>query len=220
MSKAKPGPGRANSPESSQAMALDGKPKAKASPGLLSTMEPRPDHGEASYVGHGRLAGKAAIVTGGDSGIGRAVALAFAREGADVLISYLDEEEDALDTERWIVAAGRRSVRIPGDIGYPQHCGHIVEEAIRSFGRLDILVNNAGQQWVFGGLAEISPEDFEQAFRVNLLAPFCLCKAALPHLRPGASIINTASSQAFLPSPSKLPYASRNVSTTLRQKAA
>jgi NAD(P)-dependent dehydrogenase (short-subunit alcohol dehydrogenase family) len=168
-------------------------------------MRPRPDHGETSYHGHGRLAGKAAIITGGDSGIGKAVAIAFAREGADVLISYLNEEADAEDTEGWIKAAGRKAVRMPGDISTPAHCRRIVEKAMEAFGRLDILVNNAAHQMAFNSLYEITPEEFEQTFRVNLFSAFHLCQAALPRMRPGGAIINTASKEAFLPRPSLLP---------------
>jgi NAD(P)-dependent dehydrogenase (short-subunit alcohol dehydrogenase family) len=170
-------------------------------------MTPRPDYGEESYRGLGRLTGKAAIVTGGDSGIGRAVALAFAREGADVLISYLNEEEDARETVRVVEAAGRKAVAMPGDIGDEAHCRAIVARAAREFGGLDILVNNAAFQMSHEGLADLPSEEIERTFRTNILAMFYLCKAALPQLRAGGAIINTASIQAYQPSPSLLAYA-------------
>jgi len=171
-------------------------------------MEPRPDHGEDSYRGSGRLEGKAAVITGGDSGIGRAVAIAYAREGADVLISYLNEHEDAEDTKRFVEAAGRRCVLVPGDIGEAAHCRRIVDEAVQAFGRLDILVNNAAHQMTFDSPDEISDEEWDRTFRVNIHAMFYLAKAALPHLKEGASIINTTSVQADSPSPNLLAYAS------------
>jgi len=176
-------------------------------PGSEAQMTPRPDYGEESYRGLGRLTGKAAIVTGGDSGIGRAVALAFAREGADVLISYLNEEEDARETVRVVEAAGRKAVAMPGDIGDEAHCRAIVARAAREFGGLDILVNNAAFQMSHEGLADLPSEEIERTFRTNILAMFYLCKAALPQLRAGGAIINTASIQAYQPSPSLLAYA-------------
>jgi hypothetical protein len=177
-------------------------------PGLTGRMDPRPDHGEDSYRGSGRLAGKAAIITGGDSGIGRAVAIAYAREGADVLISYLNEEDDARDTAQWIEKAGRRCVLVPGDIAEPAHCRAIVAQAVEAFGRLDILVNNAAHQLTFDAPEEISDEEWDRTFRVNIHAMFYLVKAATPHLKPGAAIINTTSVQAESPSPNLLAYAS------------
>ncbi len=176
--------------------------------GLESAMQPQPDYGEQSYHGSGKLQGKAAIITGGDSGIGRAVALAFAREGADVLISYLDEEPDARETVRIVEAAGRRCIAVPGDIGDPAHCQQIVQRALRDFGRLDILVNNAAYQMSHQSIQEISNEELEHTFRTNIFAMFYLCKAALPHMQPGSAIINTASIQAYQPSSSLLAYAS------------
>ena len=177
-------------------------------PGLEAEMSPKPDYGAESYKGSRRLEGKSALITGGDSGIGRAVAVAFAREGADVLISYLEEEEqDALETARAVEAAGRRCVRVPGDIRQEEHCLRIVERAVGEFGRLDILVNNAAFQMVRQGIQEISTEEFDRTFRTNVYAMFFLCKAALPHMKEGGSIINTASIQAYQPSPELLAYA-------------
>ncbi|HEY0052516.1 MAG TPA: SDR family oxidoreductase [Caulobacteraceae bacterium] len=176
-------------------------------PGLTEQMEPRPDHGEDSYRGSGRLDGKAAIITGGDSGIGRAVAIAYAREGADVLISYLNEDEDAAETRRLVEEAGRKCVLVPGDIADPAHCRRIVDEAVSAFGRLDILVNNAAHQMTFDAPEEVSDEEWDRTFRVNIHAMFYLVKAALPHLKEGASIINTTSINADTPSPQLLAYA-------------
>ena len=177
-------------------------------PGLEVEMELRPDYGEETYRGSGRLEGKAAVITGGDSGIGRAVALAFAREGADVLISYLDEEPDAQETLRVVEAAGRRGVAVPGDISDAAHCRHIIERAVSELGRIDVLVNNAAFQMSHEGIADLPDEEIEYTFRTNILAMFYLCKAALPHMREGGAIINTASIQAYNPSPSLLAYAS------------
>jgi NAD(P)-dependent dehydrogenase (short-subunit alcohol dehydrogenase family) len=148
-----------------------------------------------------------AIITGGDSGIGKAVALAYAREGADVIISYLKEEaEDARDTERLVREAGRKAVLFPGDVGQEAFCQALVGRAIQTFGRVDILVNNAATQMTYGSLAEIPSDAFEHTFRVNLFSMFWLAKAAVPHMKPGSAIINTASIQAFLPTPGLLPY--------------
>lgn len=176
-------------------------------PGSTRAMDPKPDHGETSYKGSGRLEGKKAIITGADSGIGRAVALAFAREGADVLVSYLDEEEDALETCRLIEEAGRKAVLVPGNIGDAAHCKRIVERAVEAFGRIDVLVNNAAHQATFTDPEEISDEEWEKTFRVNIHAMFYLTKAVLPHMREGAAIINTTSVNADTPSPQLLAYA-------------
>ena len=176
-------------------------------PGETDRMQPRPDHGEDSYRGSGRLTGKAAIITGGVSGIGRAVAIAYAREGADVLISYLNEEGDAAETPRLVEAEGRKCVLVPGDIAEPAHCRRIVGEAVKAFGRLDVLVNNAAHQMTFDAPEEISDEEWDRTFRVNIHAMFYLVKAALPHLEAGASIINTTSINADAPSPQLLAYA-------------
>jgi NAD(P)-dependent dehydrogenase (short-subunit alcohol dehydrogenase family) len=176
-------------------------------PGSTAQMDPRPDHGEESYRGSGRLLGKKAVITGGDSGIGRAVAIAFAREGADVLISYLNEDEDARDTARFIEKEGRKAVLVPGDIGAAEHCREIVARAAVEFGRIDILVNNAAHQMTFEDIAEIPDEEWEQTFRTNIHAMFYLVKAAVPHMREGGSIINTTSVNADMPKQTLLPYA-------------
>ena len=178
-------------------------------PGLESEMQPEPDYGENTYRGSGRLEGRAAIITGGDSGIGRAVALAFAREGADVLISYLAEEEpDADETARDVEDSGKRAVKMPGDIGEEAQCQRLVERAVSEFGKLDILVNNAAYQMYREGLQSISAEELEHTYRTNFFSMFYLCKAALPHMRPGSSIINTSSVEAYQPQPMLLDYAS------------
>jgi NAD(P)-dependent dehydrogenase (short-subunit alcohol dehydrogenase family) len=176
-------------------------------PGSSAAMDPQPDYGEGSYRGSGRLTDKAAIITGGDSGIGRAVALAYAREGADVLVSYLNEEEDAQETRRLIEAAGRKAVLVPGDIKDPAHCRAIVERAIEEFGHLDILVNNAAHQATFESIDEISDEEWDATFRTNIHAMFYLCKAAAPHMPEGSAIINTTSVNADTPNPQLLAYA-------------
>jgi NAD(P)-dependent dehydrogenase (short-subunit alcohol dehydrogenase family) len=178
-------------------------------PGLTGEMSEKPDHGEESYQGSGRLTGKRAVITGGDSGIGRAVAIAFAREGADVLISYLPEEEpDARDTAQLIEKAGRKAVTVPGDIRDEAHCRAIIDRALSDLGGLDILVNNAAYQMAQpGGITDITDEQFDRVMRTNLYAMFWLCRAAVPHLQPGASIINTASIQAYQSSAPLLDYA-------------
>ncbi|MBA8792571.1 hypothetical protein FHX74_000165 [Friedmanniella endophytica] len=178
-------------------------------PGLTGEMDDQPDHGEDSYVGHERLVGKRAVITGGDSGIGRAVAIAFAREGADVVISYLPEEEpDGAETARLIEAAGRKAVRCPGDIRTEEACQQLIDTAVSELGGLDILVNNAAFQMAQpGGIADITTEQFDRVMKTNLYAMFWLCKQALPHLGAGSSIINTASVQAVDPSPHLLDYA-------------
>lgn len=178
-------------------------------PGLTGRMSPVPDHGEESYQGSDKLEGRAAIITGGDSGIGRAVAIAFAREGADVLISYLEaEEEDAQDTMRHLEEAGRKAVAMPGDLADEGHCRRVVERAVEEFGRLDVLVNNAAYQMARGGIAEISSCEFDHTFRTNVYATFHLSKTALEHMGPGASIINTTSIQGTEPGNALLAYAS------------
>jgi NAD(P)-dependent dehydrogenase (short-subunit alcohol dehydrogenase family) len=176
-------------------------------PGTTSDMKPVPDHGEESYHGSGRLAGKRAIITGGDSGIGRAVAIAFAREGADLLVSYLCEHDDAKETARWVERAGRKCVLVAGDIQDPAHCRKIVDDAATQLGGIDILVNNAAHQATFREIEEISDEEWELTFKVNIHAMFYLTKAAIPHMKPGAAIINTASINADVPNPTLLPYA-------------
>jgi NAD(P)-dependent dehydrogenase (short-subunit alcohol dehydrogenase family) len=178
-------------------------------PGLTKSMEDEPDHGEESYRGSDRLAGKRAVITGADSGIGRAVALAFAREGADVVLSYLESEDaDATETVRLVEEAGRQAVRCPGDIRDEDTCTKIIDTAVRELGGLDILVNNAAYQMAQqGGIADITTEQFDQVMKTNLYAMFWLCKKAIPHLQPGSTIINTSSVQAVSPSPELLDYA-------------
>ncbi|MDP9400236.1 MAG: SDR family oxidoreductase [Actinomycetota bacterium] len=177
-------------------------------PGLESDMQPRPDYGEQTYRGSGRLEGKRAIITGGDSGIGRAVALAFAREGADVLLSYLEEEEpDAQETARVVEASGRKAVRLAGDLRDEAHCERIVERAVAELGGLEILVNNAAYQMSRDGIESITAEELDRTFRTNIYAMFFLSKAALRHMRPGATIINSCSVEAYKPEPALLDYA-------------
>ena len=177
-------------------------------PGLESKMEPKPDFGETSYIGSGKLKGKAALITGGDSGIGRAVALAFAREGADVLISYLAQEEfDAQACKELIEREGRVCVAVPGDICEEAHCRKLVDTAVQRFGKLDILVNNAAFQMSHKDLGEISAEEFDRTFRTNVYANFFLCKAAVAHMKPGSAIISTASVNADKPNATLVAYA-------------
>jgi NAD(P)-dependent dehydrogenase (short-subunit alcohol dehydrogenase family) len=176
-------------------------------PGTQSEMTPVPDCGEDSYVGHGRLEGKKAVVTGGDSGIGRAVAIAFAREGADVLIAYLSEDGDAEDTARLVEEAGRKAVLVRGDISQPQLCRDIVQKAVDELGGIDVLVNNAAYQMSHETLEEVSDEEWEHTWATNVHAMFWLTKAALPHLGEGASIINSSSVNSDSPSPALAPYA-------------
>ncbi|MDN6888359.1 glucose 1-dehydrogenase [Variovorax sp. CAN2819] len=177
-------------------------------PGLESKMTPRPDFGESSYVGSGKLNGKAALITGGDSGIGRAVALAFAREGADVLISYLaEEEDDAQACKRLVEREGRLCVAVPGDICDEAHCRKLVDTAVQRFGKLDILVNNAAFQMSHKDLGEITAEEFDRTFRTNVYANFFLCKAAAGHMKPGSAIISTASVNADKPNATLVAYA-------------
>ncbi|MEJ1117492.1 SDR family oxidoreductase [Phyllobacterium sp. CCNWLW109] len=176
-------------------------------PGLSKEMNPVPDHGETSYKGSGKLTGKRAIITGGDSGIGRAVAIAFAREGADVLISYLEEDGDAEQTSKLVEEAGRKAVLVRGDIQNADHCRHIIDVAVEEFQGIDILVNNAAHQATFKHIEDIPDEEWELTFRVNIHAMFYLTKAAVPHMPSGSSIINTASINSDNPNPSLLAYA-------------
>jgi hypothetical protein len=177
-------------------------------PGTISRLDPPADHGESTYVGSGRLYGQVAIVTGADSGIGRAVAIAFAREGADLVISYLPEEEkDALGVSIVVQEEGRKIFRLPGDIGSREYAQSLVATAIKEFGHLDIVVNNAGFQMTHENLEDISPEEFEHTFRTNVFGTFYLTQAALPNMKPGATIINTTSIQAFEPSEQLVAYA-------------
>lgn len=170
-------------------------------------MRPIPDHGETTYKGSGKLEGKKAVITGGDSGIGRAVAIAFAREGADILIAYLDEHDDAEDTKRLVEDAGRRAILVAGDLGNREQCQRVVTEAIAAFGRIDILVNNAAHQASFKKLADISDDEWEMTFSVNIHAMFRLAKSAVEHMPPGSCIINTASINSDAPNPTLLAYA-------------
>jgi NAD(P)-dependent dehydrogenase (short-subunit alcohol dehydrogenase family) len=181
--------------------------RTQTPPGSDAALEPKADHGENSYQGTGKLAGKTAIITGGDSGIGRAVAIAYAREGANILVSYLDEHEDAAETKAWVEHAGQRCVTVAGDIGNPEHCRSLVRRAIDEFSRLDIIVNNAAFQMTHETIEEITEEEWVKTFDVNIHAQFYLAKAALRHLPPGSSIINTTSINADKPRPTLLPYA-------------
>ena len=176
-------------------------------PGSEQEMSPKPNHGEDTYVGAERLRDRAALVTGADSGIGRAVALAFAREGADVLISYLSEEADAQETARLVTEAGRKAVVVGGDIAEEAHCISLVERAVAEFGRLDVLVNNAAHQKTLESISELTADELEYTFKTNIFAQFHLAKAALPHMKPGGAIINTASIQAYQPDASLIAYA-------------
>jgi NAD(P)-dependent dehydrogenase (short-subunit alcohol dehydrogenase family) len=176
-------------------------------PGTLGAMTPKPDHGEESYRGSGRLTGKAAVITGGDSGIGRAVAIAFAREGADVLISYLNEHEDAKDTAKYVEEAGRKCVLVAGDLADRAHVKTIIPKAVQEFGKVDVLVNNAAFQMSHDSLEEVSDDEWDYTLAVNLSAMFTLCKDAIPHMQPGASIINSSSVNSDNPSPNLAPYA-------------
>jgi len=193
-------------------------------PGTEDRLRPQADHGEESYKGSGKLEGKKAVITGGDSGIGRAIAIAFAREGADVLISYLDdmEDEDANITADYVRAAGRKAVLVKGDIQEDEHCRHIIDTAVKEFGGLDILVNNAAFQMARKTMDEIPDEEWNRTFQTNITAMFYLCRAAEPHLKPGSSIINTTSVNAYSPSEQLLPYAAtkgaiQNFSANLSQ---
>jgi NAD(P)-dependent dehydrogenase (short-subunit alcohol dehydrogenase family) len=187
----------------------------QSAPGLAREMSPKPDHGETSYKGFGRLAGRRALITGGDSGIGRAVAIAFAREGADVAISYLpSEEKDAREVIGLVEAAGRKAVSLPGDIMDEIFCNTLVDETQKNLGGLDILVNVAGKQTAVEDIADLTTEQFDATFRTNVYAMFWLCKAAIPHMPRGATIINTTSIQSYNPSPMLLDYASTKAAIT------
>ncbi len=170
-------------------------------------MTPTPDCGETSYRGSGRLTGKKAVITGGDSGIGRAVAIAYAREGADVLIAYLDEHQDAAEVAELVQAEGRKVVTVPGDLADPAHCRAVIAKAVEEFGRIDVLVSNAAFQMSHDDLSEISDEEWDYTFRLNVGAYFHLVKAALPHMPSGSSIIGSSSVNSDMPSPTLAPYA-------------
>jgi NAD(P)-dependent dehydrogenase (short-subunit alcohol dehydrogenase family) len=176
-------------------------------PGLTLKMDPRPDHGETSYKGSGRLQGMKAVITGGDSGIGRAVAIAYAREGADILIAYLSERDDADEVKALIEGEGRKAVLVAGDLQNPDHCRLVIKRAVEELGGIDILVNNAAHQATFKDIGDISDEEWEMTFKVNIHAMFYLTKAAVPHMKPGSAIVNTASVNSDMPNPILLAYA-------------
>ncbi len=176
-------------------------------PGSTREMKPRPDHGEDSYKGSGKLVGKKAVITGCDSGIGRAVAIAFAREGADILISYLSENDDAQEVKAIVEKEGRKAVLVAGDISEPEHCRSVIKRAVDEFGTVDILVNNAAHQATFKEIADISDEEWQTTFAVNIHAMFYMTKAAVSHMKPGSAIINTASVNSDMPNPMLLAYA-------------
>jgi len=183
-------------------------------PGLAGKMEPRPDHGETSYRGSGRLAGRKALITGGDSGMGRAAAIAYAREGADVAINYLPAEEpDAQEVIALIKKEGRTGLAIPGDLKDEAFCRRLVEQAVQGLGGLDILVNNAARQQTRASILDVSSDDFDATMKTNVYAPFWTIKAALPHLKPGSCIIGTTSEQAYDPSPDLYDYAQTKAAT-------
>ncbi|ONH49778.1 NAD(P)-dependent dehydrogenase, short-chain alcohol dehydrogenase family [Pseudomonas cedrina] len=182
-------------------------PQTQSVPGSQKKMDPYPDCGEQSYKGSGRLANKIALITGADSGIGRAVAIAFAREGADVAIAYLDEHDDAKETARWVEEAGRQCLLLPGDIAQKSVCQELVDKTVEQFGRIDVLVNNAAFQMSHETLEEISDEEWVKTFDINITAMFRICKAAVPHMQAGSSIINTTSVNSDMPKPTLMPYA-------------
>lgn len=184
-------------------------------PGLVSKMNPRPDHGEKSYKGSGRLKGRKALITGGDSGMGRAAAIAYAREGADVAINYYPtEEEDAKEVIQLIKAEGRKAIAIPGDLRDENFCKKMVDQAVKALGGLDIVINNAARQQTHDSILDISTEDFDATMKTNIYAPFWIIKAALPHLKPGSSIIGTSSVQAYAPTEDLYDYAQTKAATT------
>ena len=176
-------------------------------PGSTGAMQPRPDHGELSYKGSGKLKGMKAVITGGDSGIGRAVAIAYAREGADILIAFLNETEEANEVKKLVEKEGRKAVLAPGDLQDAKHCREVIKKAVDDLGGIDILVNNAAHQATFKDIGDISDEEWEMTFRTNIHAMFYLTKAAVPHMKPGSAIINTASINSDMPNPMLLAYA-------------
>jgi NAD(P)-dependent dehydrogenase (short-subunit alcohol dehydrogenase family) len=182
-------------------------PQQQPMPGTTARMQPRPDHGETSYKGSERLHGKKAVITGGDRGIGRAVAIAYAREGADVLIAYLNEHDDAKEVKELIEQEGRKAVLVAGDLQDAAHCRSVIQRAVDELGGIDILVNNAAHQATFADIGDISDEEWEKTFRTNIHAMFYLTKAAVPHMKPGSAIVNTASVNSDMPNPSLLAYA-------------
>jgi NAD(P)-dependent dehydrogenase (short-subunit alcohol dehydrogenase family) len=212
-----------NSPQGTEATMIDPrsrypkppfKQQSQPWPGLARNMDPRPDHGETSYHGSGRLAGRRALITGGDSGMGRAAAIAYAREGADVAINYLPAEEpDARDVIQLIKEAGRKGVAIPGDLREESFCKSLVAQAVQQLGGLDIVVCNAGRQQSKASILELTSEDFDATMKTNIYAPFWIIKAALPHLQAGSCIIGTTSEQAYDPSPDLYDYAQTKAAT-------
>ncbi|HET7280050.1 MAG TPA: SDR family oxidoreductase [Dermatophilaceae bacterium] len=182
-------------------------PMRQQPPGTEAAMRDKPDHGEQSYQGSGRLEGKVAVITGADSGIGKAVAIAYAREGADVLVSYLNEHEDAQDTRQWVEKAGRKAVLMDGDVADKAHCHAIIDRAVEEWGRIDVLVSNAAYQMTYESVEEIPDEEWDRTLATNLTALFHLVKAALPHMGPGASIIGSSSVNSDSPNPTLMPYA-------------
>jgi NAD(P)-dependent dehydrogenase (short-subunit alcohol dehydrogenase family) len=194
-------------PRTSQPTSFPGEPQ-QPRPGLTSEMRTKPDHGEESYVGKELLKGKVALITGGDSGIGRAVAIAYAREGADVAISFLvNEQADAEETRRWVEQAGRRCLLLPGDIRDRGHCAALVERTVADLGRLDVLVNNAAAQTMNEGLETVDDDEMQGAFAANVFAMVRLAKAAAPHMKPGSAIVNTTSEQAKVAGKNMIVYA-------------
>lgn len=181
--------------------------QAQSPPGLERLLDPKADHGETSYRGNGLLVGKKAVITGADSGIGKAIAIAYAREGADILVSYLNEEEDALDTKKWVEHAGRQAILVPGDIRSEKHCHHLIAKATEEWGGIDILVNNAAYQRTYKDFGSIPADEWREVFDTNVHAMFYLCYEALPFMLAGSSIINTTSVNAYHPNPILLPYA-------------
>jgi hypothetical protein len=176
-------------------------------PGSTAGLDPQPDHGEESYVGTGRLKGKKAVITGGDSGIGRAVAIGYAREGADVLIAYLNEHDDARDTADWVEKADRKAVLASGELNDPEHCRAVIRQAVQERGGIDVLVSNAAFQMTHDLIEEISDEEWDYTLATNLSALFHLAKAAVPNMKPGSSIIGSSSVNSDMPSPTLMPYA-------------
>ena len=207
MKEREEGKGKMQDPQKKNAQPPFGEQQTQQPPGSEKEMQPKVDHGEESYKGSGKLEGKNAIITGGDSGIGRAVAIAFAREGANVLISYLSEDEDAKETAKFVKEAGRKAVLVPGDVSEEAHCKKIVQKAVKEFGQIDILVNNAAFQMARKNIQDIPSDEWDKTFKTNIYSMFYLVKAAEPHMKPGSTIINTTSINAYKPHPQLLAYA-------------
>lgn len=207
MKEREEGKAKMQDPQKKEAQPPFGEQGRQQPPGREKQMNPKVDHGEQSYKGSGKLEGKNAIITGGDSGIGRAVAIAFAREGANVLISYLEEDEDAKETAKYVKEAGKKAVLVPGDVSDEEHCSQIIKKAVDAFGQIDILVNNAAFQMARENLQDIPSEEWDKTFKTNIYSMFYLVKAAEPHMKPGSTIINTTSINAYKPHPQLLAYA-------------